>query len=369
MYIIKNGRVHVGNGNVLEGYDILTEGRKIKEIAAEITNADAEIIDASGCEVFPGFIDPHSGIGAMGIPTRYLDNAELTSPITPEMNLKYSIDPDEVNAQEFYKSGITTIGCAPSHANVIGGQIAVCKTAPQPMKDRIVKEHAALKCSVSGEAKETYGSQKQAPMTRMGSFHLFQETLREARTTKEKSRKQEIICEVFDDGKMPVFTAASTKAEIDGFLHMMKEERGLKVIVDGFEFAESVREMKEQNTGLILGNVNSMSQIAKHHMDLSKIKELAENGNLIAFTNTCGGYSEGREVFIWTAIEVYRAGVEAEEIVKMMTSNPAKMLGAEDRIGTLEVGKDADISIYTAHPVTSYAARVKHSIVNGEVIL
>ena len=71
---------------------------------------------------------------------------------------------------------------------------------------------------------------------------------------------------------------------------------------------------------------------------------------------------------MWNAIEVYRAGVPAEEIVKMMTANPAKMLGVDDRLGTLEEGKDADISVFTAHPVTSYAARVRHSIINGEVI-
>ena len=103
-------------------------------------------------------------------------------------------------------------------------------------------------------------------------------------------------------------------------------------------------------------------------MDLSKLKDLVENGNRIAFTNSCGGYSEGREVFIWSAIEAYRAGISAEDVVKMMTIYPAQMLGAEDRIGTLEEGKDADISIFTGHPVTTYAAKVVHSIVNGEVI-
>lgn len=370
MYLIKNGTVHVGDGRVLEDCDILTDGRVIRKIGTGIAEEQAEIIDASGCEVFPGFIDPVSGIGAMGIPARYLDNNEQSDPVTPEMNLKYSIDPDEINAQEFYKSGITTIGAAPTNSNLMGGQIAVCKTAPQKMKERMVKEHAGLKCSVTGSVKEAYGANSRLPMTKMGIFFLLQETLRGARSTEKEKRseKQKIICEVFDEQSMQVFAAASTKNEIDGLLHMMKDEKVSINLVDGYCFADSLKEIKEQDIGLVLGNVNNMSQIAKNRMNLEKLNELVENGNRVAFTNSSGGYSEGREVFLWSAIEAYRAGVPAEEVVKMMTFHPAEMLGISDRTGTLEEGKDADISIFSGHPVTTYAARVIHSIINGEVI-
>ena len=98
-------------------------------------------------------------------------------------------------------------------------------------------------------------------------------------------------------------------------------------------------------------------------------KELVENGNRIAFTNTCKGASEGREVFIWSAIEVYRAGIDAEDVVKMMTIQPAEMLGVADQIGSIEVGKDADITIYSDHPVKSYAAHVQFCMINGKVVL
>ena len=101
----------------------------------------------------------------------------------------------------------------------------------------------------------------------------------------------------------------------------------------------------------------------------SVAKELVENGNRIAFTNTCKGDSEGREVFIWSAIEVYRAGIDAEDVVKMMTIQPAEMLGVADQIGSIEVGKDADITIYSDHPVKSYAAHVQFCMINGKVVL
>ena len=206
-------------------------------------------------------------------------------------------------------------------------------------------------------------------MTRMGILQMFQNAIGDARRAEEKSNDQKVICEVFDQKTMPVFVAAETKGEMDPLLHILKEEQVEKVIVDGFCFGDCVEEMKAQNVGLILGNVNAMSQIKKHDMKMEKLVELAENGNLVAFTNTCSGNSEGREVFIWSAIEAYRAGVDAEKVVEMMTLSPAKMLGIANRIGTIEEGKDADISIFSGHPVTTYAAKVERSIVNGEVIV
>ena len=74
MYLIKNGTVHIGNGEVIENCDVLTEGKLIRKVGCHLPEEGAEVIDATGCHVFPGFIDPVSSIGAMGIPRRYPDN-------------------------------------------------------------------------------------------------------------------------------------------------------------------------------------------------------------------------------------------------------------------------------------------------------
>ena len=370
MYLIKNGIVHIGDGRVLNNTDILINQDKILKVEKEIKNMNAKIIDASNMHVFPGFIDPHSAIGALGIPTRYMDNCEGSNPVTPNMNIRYSIDPDEVDNQKFYKSGITSIGITPDNSNVFGGQITVFKTAPMKFKKRIIKEKAALKCSVTQQVKDKYEERKILPMTRMGIFHIFEETLRKAKSNKEdkKSEDDKIILNAFENKNLPVFCAACTKGEITGLLYMLKNSNVYLNIVDAFGFSDCIEEIKNTHSNIILGNINNMSQLAKHKIDLLKIQELIQNGNLIAFSNTNSGYSEGREVFLWNAIELYRVGIDEEEIVKMMCINPAKMLGVNDRIGSIEEGKDADISIFTHHPVTSYKAKVIKSIVNGEVV-
>ena len=101
MYLIKNGTVHTGTGKVFEEHDILVEGTKIRKIGKNLCEEDAEVIDATGKQVFPGFIDPHSSIGAMGIPTRYKDKAETTNVYNRELSVNYAIAPDEVYALEY----------------------------------------------------------------------------------------------------------------------------------------------------------------------------------------------------------------------------------------------------------------------------
>ena len=115
---------------------------------------------------------------------------------------------------------------------------------------------------------------------------------------------------------MPFVIAAETAGEIQCLMELLKDEDIQLTIVDGFEFGDAIEELKEKKVGIIFGNFSNLSQISKHEIDLSRLKELVENGNRIAFTNTCKGASEGREVFIWSAIEVYRAGIDAEDVVK-----------------------------------------------------
>ena len=277
MYVIKNGTIHTGTGEVLENYDILIEGKKIKKIEKNICEADAEIIDATGKQVFPGFIDPHSSIGAMGIPTRYRDNAETTNVINPDLSVKYAIDPDEVNAQEFYKSGITSVGFSPDHSNVIGGQITVCKTAPDHMANRIVKEHAAMKGSVCSTVKDVYGASNQMPKTRMGIFHLLKEAI----------RKDDLLKKY----QMPFVIAAETAGEIQCLMELLKDEDIQLTIVDGFEFGDAIEELKEKGIwfvcadmdgevmyrqnltgpiGLVIGNEgNGVSRLVKEKCDFT----------------------------------------------------------------------------------------------------
>lgn len=369
MYIIKNGTVHIGNGEVLTNTDILTDGKIIKEIGKNIKNSDAKIIDATGKEVFPGFIDPVSSIGCMGIPTSNLDNSEKSSPLMPEMDISYSIDPDEVTRQEFYKSGITTIGLAPNNACVIGGKMAAFKTAQDKFANRLVGKNLAMKCAVESTPKSVFGDRNTMPMTKMGLFGLINDTKVTLSKKEEKdySTKDKALKEFFD-GKINPIISAETKSEFDAAIEVFSKISDKLTFVDAYEFDRSLDGILKSKAGLIIGNISNLSQVTKHDMKLEKLIDVIANGNLVAFSNTCTGSSEGREVLLWTAIDVFRAGVSAEDVIKCLTLNPAKILGIDNKVGSIEIGKDADIAIYTANPVKTYAAIAETVLISGEVI-
>lgn len=367
--IIRNGNLHTGDGEIFEQTDLRIANGKIVEIGRYLDAGNEEEIDASGMEVFPGFIDPLSGIGATGMPTRYMDNREATDPMHPEMNIKYSVDPDELSAQEFYKTGITTVGLSPDNSNIMGGQVAVFKTPHMPFYKRMVKEKVMVKGSVTSSVKTTYGDKNIVPMTKMGIFFLLEKMFSsvEHKSADNYDEKEKVMKQILNR-ELPVCIAAEKQSEIQAAIQFFAEKQIPVTLSDCYEFHKCLKEIKEHRVNIIIGNVASLSRMTKHDMDMSKLNELLLNGNLIAFTTTSGGASEGREVFLWNAISAYRAGVLPENVVKMLTSHPAKILGLDDRIGRLRVGMDADISIFTGHPVTSYQAKVIMSIVDGEVV-
>ena len=369
MILIKNGTIHIGNGKILKETDILIEDEKIKKIGKNLNCEQAKIIDATGKEIYPGFIDPVCSIGAMGIPTSNTDNGEKSNPIVPEMNIRYSMDPDELTKQEFYRSGITTVGLAPNDICVMGGQIAVYKSSHMKNSKRMLKEKVGLKCSVTSAPKEYFGEKKMLPMTKMGIFYLLEKSMIDTIKADETKLddKQKEIKKVLD-GSLPIFCAAAKKSEIQGAIQVFKDIPTPITLIDAFCFEHAIEEIKQSEANLILGSFCMLSQHTKHDIHLEKLQEIIDNGNLISITTTCSGHSEGREIMLWNAIDIYRSGIESEEIVKMLTLNGAKILGVDDRVGSIEEGKDADISIFTADAIASYKARVETSIINGEVV-
>ena len=371
MIILKNGNVHIGNGEVFNNIDIMIEDNIIKNIGKNLESNNAQIIDVTGKEVFPGFIDPLSSIGAMGLPTSYMDNQEATNTLTPELNIRYSVDPDEISMQKFYLGGITTIGLSPTNSNVMGGQIAVFKTPAFKYSERYLREKVALKCSVTDSVRDTYGKKDILPKTKMGVFNILENALHSISVTKEEDYddKQKVVKKVID-GELPIFIAATTKHEMEGLIHLLKQYENVKYYVtDAFEYDRCVDDLAKNAQGVIFGNVTNLSATGRYNVDLSKVQTLLDNNKLVSFTTTAKGYSEGREVYLWGAIEMYKAGIEAEDIVKMMTSYPAKMLGVDDVIGTIEEGKHADIVVYSNNPIKTYDARVEVCIVNGRSVL
>lgn len=370
MMLIKNGRIHIGNGEILENADILIKDGRILKVGQGIKDEDTNIIDAKGMEVFPGFIDAITNWGCMGYSFTDSDNDEKSSPVTPEMNIVDAFDAENCTMQELYRNGITTVGVSPANSNVIGGQIAAFKTYGDKTYKMLVKESVGVKASVTALVKKTYGEKNVAPKTRMGIFSTLKKAFDEAKqydpekSDVSKDEKKEVLKRVLNK-EIPLFVAANTKAEVDSILNFVKDYDIELVICNGYMAGKSKNSIVSSNASLVLGEQICISEY-NNDLDLKEIVDLHKTGVNISISTT--GESVGRETLLWNAINVYKAGIDSEEVLKMITMNPSKVLKIDDRVGTIEAGKDADVVIYTNNPIRYFDAAVTHTIIRGEEV-
>lgn len=364
MLLIKNGKVHVGNGEVLENYDILIKEGKIINVSKDIKEdvEITEIIDVTGMDVFPGFIDPTNNTGARDNTFSIKDIDEFSNPVTINSDIKYSFNPDEVMMEELYKVGITAIGVTPGDCNVIGGKMAAFRTHGYNVNKMLIKEFVGLKGSVSHNVKETYGK-RNILKTKMGIFALLIDVLKNNKEGEEK----EIIDKVLNK-EVPLFITAKTKAEIDALINIVKDYDINLVLCNAYQAEKCIESIKEVNASVIMGEQIYLSKNVYNNIDLSKLVEMKTGNNAIGFTVTGDYGPSGKVKYLWNVARLYQSGIDSEEVVKMMTYYPAKMLGIDNIIGTIEAGKDADITIYSNNPIKYYDARNKYTIIQGKIV-
>ena len=369
MLIIKNANVHDGLGNVLKNTDIIIEGGIIKEVGEGLSCDGAEVVDAEGKEVFPGFIDACNKWGAAGPDLRDNDMNEHTNPVNPELNVIYAFDHEAMTFQNAFEYGTSAIGLMPSFGNVLGGQAAVYRTFGNHPYNMIIKEKAVMAASVSEEVKDTYGAQKKQPVTIMGIMALLDEALQKAvRHTDDKDYdpKSEALKPVLS-GEMPLFIHAQDDKEMDAVELFMEKYPNIRYVFCGAYTLKKSRESVAQgNVGAVLGE--QLTTSGDYKVKYKHIKHLLENGGVIALGN-CRRGGSSKESLLWNAIITNQKGIDEETVVKMISGNPAKLLGVDNIMGSVEAGKRADLSIWSGNPIKKYSAKIEKMYIDGVNVL
>ncbi len=374
MLLIKNGIVHDGKGKILKNIDILIENGIIKDIGHSIqVPEDTEIFDAEGKVVLPGFIDSLNVWGCTGPGWEDDDLSELSDPITPEMNVVYSFDPDSMLFQRVFEYGVTSAGVTPSTSNVLGGYIGVFKTYGDHPYKMLVKEGAAMVSSITAQTKKIYGSRNVSPMTKMGAFSLLKEALIKASNYKKDNNqdynsKSEALQKVLNR-EVPLFVNCNTKAEMDA-VELALRDFSLDIVFTGaFGIDSNVGNIMGKKPSVILGDLTNAMSYTNSKIDFESIQKLMEDGVDVAISSCGDQTASGKESLLWNAILCHKYGLKSEDVLQMITFIPAKILGVDDKIGSIEIGKDADISIWTDNPIETYNARNEATFINGENIL
>ncbi len=386
MILIKNGLVKPVTGEDIPGGQVLLDGSKIVAMGKTVeAPADAQVIDAEGCLVAPGFVEGHCHIGldeeAIGF--EGADYNERTDPVTPHMRGIDGLNPMDEAFFDAYSHGVTTAVTGPGSANVVGGTFLAVKLCGKRVDNMVVKDPIAMKIAFGENPKRCYGGDsKKAPITRMGTAALLREVLQKSQNYKEAMDAWEKDPE---GHKKPEFDA-----KLHAMLPVMRGEIPLKSHAHrADDIFTSLRIAKEFGVGITLDHCTDGHLIAD---------ELAKEGRPCLVGPTFGSKSKfelknkcwdtprvlvenGLKVAIITDAPVIplkylplcaglamQAGLSEEDAWKAVTINPAEIVGIDSRVGSLEAGKDADVVIYKGNPLTDVQCKTLYTIMDGEIV-
>ncbi len=372
MIIVKNGVVHDGIGGVYESDIVVKDGKfhKIEKNAELVEQENGEVFDANGCVIMPGFIDSMNSWGTVGPGWTEGDNHEGSDPITPEMNIIYGFDHDGMNFQKVYNYGVTCACIAPSSKNIISGQAAVFKTLGRSPYKMLVREFAAVVASVTNNVKSAYKKREVAPMTRMGIFSMLVGAIEKAaryNPEKDDYDAKSCVLKKVIEGEIPLFVSCSGKSQIEAVLSALAPYKNIKLTLAGaYGLDSALCETAKRDFSVLLGDQTEAYFPYNSKTEPEEIIKIIESGKLAAITCCGEGSTSGKESLLWNALYWRRRGLSADSALAAVTSVPAKILGIDSRVGSIEVGKDADFSIWTANPFDTFEAKPVKVFIDGE---
>ena len=379
MICIKNGTLHTAVSKETFIADILIDGGKIVKIGKGLSADGAEVIDATGLQVYPGFVEAHCHIGLDGYGMGYEghDYNELNDPVTPQVQAIDGINPFDPCMKMAAKAGVTCFATGPGSSNSIGGTFAAIKPVGTRVDNMIVKFPIAMKCAFGENPKRCY--QKQGISSRMTNAAKIREALNKAKVYKAK-----IEAAGDDASKLPAYDQKS-----EALIPVLNHEILLKAHAhQANDIFTAIRIAKEFGVGLTLEHVTEGHMI---------VDELAKENLPLAVGPTFGHASKfelqnktwetpgilakaGCHVSIITDAPVtplhylplcaglaIKAGMDEYDALRAVTINPAEHIGIADRVGSLEEGKDADVVIVDGCPF-DVTGVIKHVLINGEKV-
>jgi imidazolonepropionase-like amidohydrolase len=379
--LIKNAIVMtVTHGNI-QGGSVYVKDGKIAAVGKDVTApAGVLVIDAGGKYLTPGIIDAHSHIALDD------DVNEATSPVTPQMMMIDAFDYQDKAIYRILAGGVTTSLLLHGSANMIGGQAVVIKHKYGSGRDAMLFPGAprSIKFASGENPKRVYGDKDQLPSTRMGNFAVQRAALTEAQDYMREWDEYQAKMKAGDKDA----SAPKRDLKLEALADVLRGK--LLVQIHCYRADEFITEMA-------MAKEFGYKVRAFHHaLEAYKVPEkLAEQDVAIAtFADWWGYKNEAWDAIPWNAVMAMRKGVRVaiksdssdfarrlnqeaakamhyggateEEALKMITINPAWIIGVDDRVGSIDVGKDADLVIWDGYPLSSYGVPNK-VFIDGDV--
>lgn len=380
MLAVLNARLEtIANGIIDHGQILIADGT-IQAIGTELAiPANAQIIDAAGRTVTPGIIEAHAhiGISESGLGWEGDDSNEATNPITPWCRAIDAINMRDQAFQQFREAGITSVNVLPGSGNILGGTSVALKCTGLVVDDAVILPFSGMKAALGENPKSVYG-EKKTPSTRMGNAAIFRETLLKAKHYMEKLDK------AATDADKPKFDR-----DADALLPVMRKQIPVRIHAHrADDIVTAVRIMKEFDL------VYTLEHVTDGHL-LIDFLQANRCHNAVGPTLHYGSKVENRDRDFRTALNFSRAGIpfcfttdhpvvagqyliltaglavgwgmERDLALRAITLSAAEHVGIADRVGSLEVGKDADLVIWSGDPL-DFTTFADITIINGAIV-
>lgn len=380
--LIQNARVLTMEGPALERGCIRIADGKIAAVAETLEpQPGEELLDASGWTVMPGMVDAHCHVGLYnyGLGAEGSGTNEMVTPMTPQLSAIDSINPRNSIMSDSYEAGITTICTGPGSANLIGGTFTVIKTVGDCVDKMIVKKEAALKAAFGENPKRCYGRMLgKEPFTRMGSLGMMRQRFYDAKAYMEACERAERgegerperdlglenMVKVLR-GEIPLKCHAHRADDMFSAIRLAKEF-GFRITLEHCtEGRKIARQLAKEGYPLIVGPFLTERWKVEMAIDYDSPIALAQEGIEFAFCTDAPVVPQ-RLLPVIAGYMVSR-GLDEQQAFRAITITPARILGVDDRVGSIKPGKDADLVCYDGHPF-DMEAKVRRVFVDGATV-
>lgn len=371
---ITSGYVVPVDGDPIDGGTVLIQDGKIVAVGRDVVIPEGvRTVDAAGGWVLPGFVEAHGHLGVHEEADGWAgqDTNEMTDPNGARLRALDAINPGDLGFGDALSGGVTTAVIKPGSGNPIGGQTVAVKCWGRTVEEMLVREPVSVKSALGENPKRVYGDQKKLPSTRQGVAAVIRDAFRKAQDYRAKRDQAEDEGKAFDrdstlevlvkvlDGELPWCQHTHRADDIATALRLA-DEFGYRVIINhGTEGHLIADLLAERQIPVIIGPLfTSRSKVELRNRSLRNPGILARAGVELAITTDHPVVPI--HFLVHQATLAVKEGLDRDAALRSITVNPARIMGLDDRVGSLTPGLDGDVVIWSGDPldVMSRALRV-----------
>ncbi len=378
--LLTGATVLTGTGERLENADVLMADGKIVEVGMGLSADGADVVDASGKWVTPGVIDVHSHLGVYASPgtQSHSDGNEATSPVTAEVWAEHSVWPHDPGFVTALAGGVTSMQILPGSANLVGGRGVTLKNVPgrNVMDMKFPGAPYGMKMACGENPKRVYGGRGQSPATRMGNVAGYRQAWIDAADYRDK-----LAAAASGKGEAPKrdlkleTLAGVLNGEILVHNHCYRADEMSVMIEIAKEFGYTIAAFHHAVEAYKIGDLLAESDICAAMwadwwgFKMEAYDGIRENAAIVDKAGACAIIHSDSGIGIQRLNQetakvmgaAARVGIDIspEHAIQWITKNAAKSLGIEDVVGTLEVGKMADVVMWSGNPFSVYTRAEK----------